>query len=67
MLTVADYELIRRKHFVDGESARAIAKELEPTRRTVAKALATPIPPGYRLSEPRVRLAIEPCRTIIAV
>ncbi|MFH0980687.1 MAG: IS21 family transposase [Planctomycetota bacterium] len=65
MLTVADYELIRRKFFVDGQSARAIAKELEHSRKTVAKAIANPVPPGYRLSEPRMRSAIERYRTII--
>jgi len=35
MLTVADYELIRRKHFVDGQSGRAIAEELGHSRKTV--------------------------------
>jgi transposase len=65
MLTVVDYDLIRRKHFIDGESARAIAKELGHSRTTVAKAIANPVPPGYRLSEPRVRPAIERYRAII--
>jgi len=62
---VADYELIRRKFFLDGQSARAIAKELGHSRKTVAKAIANPVPPGYRLSEPRVRSSIERYRTII--
>jgi hypothetical protein len=35
MLTVADYELIRRRHFVDGQSGRAIAEELGHSRKTV--------------------------------
>jgi len=65
MLTVADYELIRRKFFVDGQSARAIAKELGHSRKTVAKAIASAVPPGYRRSEPRERPAIERYRTII--
>jgi transposase len=65
MLTVADYELIRRKFFVDGQSARAIAKELGHSRKTVAKAIANAVPPGYRRSEPRERPAIERYRTII--
>lgn len=59
MLTVADYELIRRKFFLDQESARAIARELGHSRKTVAKALAHPIPPGYRRSQPRKRPVIE--------
>jgi transposase len=65
MLTVADYELIRRKHFVDGQSGRAIAAELGHSRKTVAKAIANAVPAGYRLSEPRLRPAIERYRTII--
>ena len=65
MLTVDDYELIRRKHFVDGLSGRAIAKELGHSRKTVAKAIANPVPPGYRLSGPRERPAIEEYRTWI--
>ena len=59
MLTVDDYEVIRRKHFIDGLSARAIAKELGHSRKTVAKAIAHPVPPGYQSSGPRKRPAIE--------
>jgi transposase len=65
MLTVADYELIRRKFFLDHESARAIAKELGHSRKTVAKALVHPVPPGYRRSQPRKRPAIERYRPMI--
>jgi transposase len=65
MLTVEDYELIRRKFFLDGMSQRAIAAELGHSRKTVAKAIAHPAPPGYRQTEPRARPAIEPYRTII--
>jgi transposase len=65
MLTVADYELIRRSFFIDGQSARAIAKQLGHSRKTVAKAIANAVPPGYRLSQFRLRPAIERYRTII--
>ncbi len=65
MLTVADYELIRRKFLIDGQSARSIAKELGHSRKTVARAIANAVPAGYRLREPRVRPAIEGCRAII--
>ena len=65
MLTVADFEVIRRKFFIDGQTARAIAKELGHSRKTVAKAIANPVPPGYRLSQPRVRPAIERYQKII--
>ncbi len=53
MLTVDEHDLIRRKHLVDGMSQRAIAQELGYARNTVAKAVANPIPLGYRLSKPR--------------
>ena len=48
MLTVEHYELIRRKHFIDGMSARTIAQELGHSRKTIAKALKHAVPPGYR-------------------
>lgn len=65
MLTVAHYELIRRKHYIDGLSQRAIAKELGHSRETVAKALRHPIPPGYRRSRRRDKPAIDPVKPII--
>lgn len=65
MLTVDEYELIRRKHFVDGMSQRAIARELGYARNTVAKAITNPIPPGYQLSEPRPKPVIDPVKHII--
>ena len=65
MLTVVDYELIRRKHFVDGESARSIAKELGHSRKAVTKALAHAVPPGYRQTKPRAKPAIDAYRGII--
>jgi len=52
MLTVEHYELIRRRVLIDGLSQRKTAKEFGHSRKTVAKALAFRIPPGYRLSEP---------------
>ena len=39
MLTVDDYELIRRKVVIEGMSQRDVAKELGHSRKTVAKAL----------------------------
>ena len=65
MLTVDDYELIRRKHFIDRMSRRAIARELGHSRKTVAKALTNPIPPGYQLSQPRAKPVIDPVAEII--
>ncbi len=58
MLTVDHYEIIRRK-VRDGMSQRDVAKELGHSRNTVSKAVNNPIPPGYRLAQPRSRPAIE--------
>lgn len=52
MLTVEHYELIRRKHFIEGQSVRAIAQELGHARKTIAKALKHALPPGYRRRAP---------------
>jgi len=65
MLTVDHYELIRRKVLIEGLSRRQAAKELGHSRKTVNKALAERLPPGYRLSEPRPRPVLEPVKPII--
>ena len=65
MLKVDEYERIRRKHLVDGMTQRAVARELGYARNTVAKAIANPIPPGYRLSQPRTKSKIDPVKPII--
>jgi len=65
MLTVEDYELIRRKLLVDKQSIRAIAKELGHSRKTVAKAARHAQPPGYQRTTPRAKPAIDAYRPII--
>jgi transposase len=65
MLTVEDYELIRRKLLVDKQSIRAIAKELGHSRKTVAKAARHAQPPGYQRATPRAKPAIDAHRSII--
>jgi len=65
MLTVEHYALIRRKVLIEGLSQRDAAKELGHSRKTIAKALAYRIPPGYRLSEPRPRPVIDPVKGLI--
>lgn len=65
MHTVEHYELIRRKHFVDGLSQRAIAKELGHSRKFVKKALKHPVPPGYQQSKPKPRPILDPVRPLI--
>lgn len=54
MLSVDHYELIRRKHLIDGLSLRAISRELGHSRKTIRKALAYGTPPGYRRDQPVV-------------
>ena len=65
MLTVEHYELIRRRHFIDGLSVRAIAGELGHSRKTVVKALKHAIPPGYRRSQPANRPVMDPFSAIV--
>ena len=48
------YELIRRKHVIDGLSLRAIALELGHSRQTIRKVLAYKTPPGYQRGQPVV-------------
>jgi len=65
MLTVDDYERIRREVLVAGKSQREVAKELGHSRHTVRKALKHSSPPGYcRRQAPR-RPAIDSIRHII--
>ncbi len=65
MYSVEYYELIRRKHFVDGMSLRAIARELGHSRKFVKKAVSHAAPPGYRLSKAKPKPVLDPVRPII--
>jgi transposase len=65
MLTVDDYERIRRLVLVDGLSQRAAARRLGHSRKTVRKALEHSCPPGYRRRAPAARPVIDPVREII--
>jgi transposase len=65
MLTVDHFEIIRRKVLLDGNSQREVAKELGHSRKTVAKALEHPSPPGYRTKAARKSPVVEPFRAII--
>ena len=46
---------VRRKVLVEGASKRSIRREYRIGSETLAKILANPEPPGYRLSAPRHR------------
>ena len=52
MLTVDHYELIRRKHLIDGLSIRAISRTLRHSRKTIRKVLKHGTPPGYQREQP---------------
>src|SRR3972149_11345810 len=65
MRTVEHYELIRRKLLLEVVRQGDTAQALGHSRKTVAKALALRLPPGYRLGEPRPRPVLEPVQGII--
>jgi transposase len=65
MWAVEHYEVIRRKVLLEGLSQREAALALGHSRKTIAKASALRIPPGYWLSEPRPRPVREPVQGII--
>ena len=47
MLTVVDYEKIRRAYYIENKSMRQIAREQNHSRHTITKALKQAEPPGY--------------------
>ncbi len=65
MLTVADYEKIRRAYYVEHKSMRQIARELRHSRKTIKKALAQAEPPSYELKEPRAAPVLGPYKAQI--
>jgi transposase len=65
MLSVDHYELIRRKHLIDGLSLRAISRELGHSRKTIRKALAHGTPPGYRRHQPTVSPVMDKVAGIV--
>jgi transposase len=65
MLSVDHYELIRRKHFVDGLSVRAISRELGHSRKTIRKVLTHGTPPGYQRRQPVSSPVMDPVAKLI--
>lgn len=53
MITLEQYEIIRRMYHVEHQSGRAIAQALGISRQTVAKALLAEQTPTYTLNKPR--------------
>ena len=54
MLTVYNYERIRRAYYIEKESVRQIEREFGHSYWTVRKALDSPEPTPYRLKEAKV-------------
>jgi transposase len=65
MLSMNHFEIIRRKVLLDGLSQREAAQELGHSRKTVAKALEHPVPPGYQMSRPRACPVMDAHRGVI--
>lgn len=65
MLTVDDYDRIRREVIIEGKSQREVARELGHSRHTVKKALEYCTPPGYKRKKPPNKPAVDPVSHII--
>ncbi len=53
MITLEQYDQIRRMYYLEEQSGRQIAKALGCSRQTVTRALRSDQPPAYTLSQPR--------------
>jgi transposase len=62
MLTVENYESIRRAYHVEGKSIRQIAREMNRSRKTVKKAIESAEPEGYKLRKERPAPVLGPYR-----
>jgi hypothetical protein len=75
MLSVEDWEEIRRLHFAEGMGVKTIAKRLGIARNTERAAVRSTDPPAYRRSrrssavdafEPEIRKLLKDCPTMPA-
>lgn len=60
MLTVVEYERIRRAYYIEGRSMRQIEREMRHSRHTIKKALSHAEPPGYVQQKARRRPVLGP-------
>lgn len=65
MLQMANYEFIRKQHFVLGKSIRQISRETGYSRQVIRKALTTTEIPVYKLSKLKPKPVIESVKPII--
>ena len=66
MIRMAEKELIRKKHFVEGWSIRKVSKMFEISRQTVRKALKDSSIPVYRMEKPRKSPVMDSYKEIIS-
>ena len=60
MITLEQYEQIRRMYHLEEKSGRQIARELSCSRQTVSRALSLEQPPAYTMSRPRSAPVLGP-------
>ena len=60
MITLEQYEQIRRMYHLEEKSGRQIARELSCSRQTVSRALSLEQPPAYTMSRPRAAPVLGP-------
>ena len=60
MITLEQYEQIRRMYHLEEKSGRQIARELSCSRQTVSRALSLEQPPAYTMSRPRLAPVLGP-------
>lgn len=65
MLQMANYEFIRKQHFVLGKPIRQISRESGYSRQVIRKALTTTEIPAYKLSKPKPHPVIDSVKPII--
>lgn len=60
MITLEQFEQIRRMYYLEEKSARQIARDLGCSRQTVSRALKADQPPVYTMSKPRPAPVLGP-------
>jgi transposase len=65
MLQMANYEFIRKEHFLHGKSIRRIARETDYSRQSVRKALKSLEIPQYTLTKEKSKPVIDAVKSII--
>ncbi len=65
MLTVTDYDRIRRAYHLEGKSMRQISRELGHGYWTIRKVLEASEPPGYQMRQPRPAPVLGPYKGML--